>query len=517
MDTDKIVIALYPRNQWQAFDLGTRLALAWWKPLLGVWLLTALPLFILASLIFKEWAMLFIWWLKPLFEMGLLHQLSRRLFQQQPGIQQTVLDVLPQLVRQAIPALTWRRLSPNRGFNLAVTQLEELTGEKRAKRLNILHRNTSGIYWWLIICVHIETLLMTGTFALLYMLVPEGSDWEYGQFLGLESANFYWHTNIIALVAMAIIAPIFQAGSFIAYINRRVILEGWDIELQFKAIANTLEKQKRTSTLSAFLLATVLLFSLSPVEIQAQEASNTDVQERVTSDDIRSAEQIPESEREIPPWAKRVKDRLNKTLESPPFTKPETSYDWEWHSWTMESGEETSYDFSSLQTIVAAIARFSEVIFWLVFVSALSAIIWLTRHQLARFFELFSQSSGNSNITTVVPDFLSSELRESSDEEPDYRNAINTAIAQQQWRQCVSLMLINSLQTMQTKYEFQLHESLTEGECLALLRQYTGEQEEQFLRVLFEQWTVIAWSHNLPTEETIEKLVSHWQQLMTQG
>ena len=68
MELDNIAVTVRPRTPWEAIDLGFVMARAWFLPLCLLWLMMALPVYLLAVLAFSEqpfWAILIVWWCKP--------------------------------------------------------------------------------------------------------------------------------------------------------------------------------------------------------------------------------------------------------------------------------------------------------------------------------------------------------------------------------------------------------------------------------------------------------------------
>lgn len=516
MEPGKIAIELHPRDNWQSFDLGTKLAIHWWKPLYGFWFISAFPVLLLAMLLSPEWGIILLWWFKPLFEMGLLHIISRNIFQQSTSIKST-LQAMPGLLKsQLLPALLWRRLSPNRGFNLAVSQLEGLTGDRRSQRLKVLHRKSSGVYWWLIICVHLETFIMVACLSLIMMLTPEGNSFSIFDFFIEETDSSFLLNNLLVFIAMWMMAPIYQAGSFMAYLNRRIILEGWDIELQFKGIQSSLKKTIKTAAATILICFSVgaMDSSINLALAQSEYDSETSEQSEDTSE--LTPEQLAQRQ-ETEQWALSEKEKIEQILAAEPFSEQVEQYDWQWNGWQWQSKPDKQDKGEGLDLLkyVAIIAEFGELIFWLVFGGVLLLILWLTRHQIR---QLFSAKATTTETPkqAVIPDFVSSGSTLTSGKTTDYPQAIANALDAQNWRLFLSLLLINSLQQLQNKYPLQLHKSDTEQECLNKISQASNESEQHYFQLLFAQWIRIAWSHNPANPETLRQLHSLWSELFAQ-
>ena len=238
MDVNRIAVAIRPRNHWEAIDLGFRLARKHWRGLYGASLAVYLPMvgiifFVLGPT--SLWTFLVIRWLKPLFDRVPLIVLSRAVFSSAPGIKEA-LRALPAALRNGLlTSLLWRRLDPARLFNLPVWQLEGLTGRRWTHRVRTIQKRTFGAATWLtLVCVMLEYIVMAAGFSLLIFMTPQelGIDWFD------REQDVYWILfNSLHATAVALIGPLNVAGGFTLYLNRRTILEGWDIEIAFRRMA----------------------------------------------------------------------------------------------------------------------------------------------------------------------------------------------------------------------------------------------------------------------------------------
>src|SRR5690606_5352973 len=152
MNLEQLTIEIRPRRAWEAVDLGLLMARRWWWPMTKVWLLLALPLFVVLSFFPGNllWlGYLLLWWLKPLFERPLLQIISQAVFNHEPDTRSTLKAFATLAGQQLIASLTWRRLSPSRSMDLPVIQLEGLRSQRRRERLDILHREDSLPSIWL--------------------------------------------------------------------------------------------------------------------------------------------------------------------------------------------------------------------------------------------------------------------------------------------------------------------------------------------------------------------------------
>jgi hypothetical protein len=243
---DRIQAIVRPRNPWESIDLGFSMVLYWWKPLYKIWLSFILPVFLILFLLFYDsiWiAAIILWWLKPLYDRILLHFFSHALFGEQLTIWQTW-KALPRLLFKSrlLLSLTLWRFDFARSFNLPVWQLEGSRGKKASERFRTLQKNTYNTAVWLTVgCVHFEWLLSLSLFGLVYSMMPVTHTFDLFEAIFIEQA--LWADILrmtVTLFALTVIEPLYVAGGFALYLNRRTHLEGWDIELAFRRIATRL-------------------------------------------------------------------------------------------------------------------------------------------------------------------------------------------------------------------------------------------------------------------------------------
>jgi len=242
MDLSQLGIVARERTPWEAVDLGILLARKWYRPLVIGWLLPSLIVFVAFSVLFHEWlwlGMLITWWLKPLWDRVPLFMASRALFGETITAKGVLRAWLGFTKKDGFAWLTWRRFSPTRAFDMPVTVLEGISGEARQKRLRVLHINTSGAATWLtIVCVHVELAIILGGIGLIYLFIPDEVDFSLWVFLGSEERFTEILLNLMTYVAMVLVAPFYTLAGFALYISRRITLEGWDIELRFRQLAD---------------------------------------------------------------------------------------------------------------------------------------------------------------------------------------------------------------------------------------------------------------------------------------
>ncbi len=309
MRTVNIQAALRPRAGWEAVDLGFRMARIWWRPLFGAWLAVVVPTAILLNVLFLDslrLAAVALWLLKPVFDRVALFVLSEALFGRTPSVSDS-LRALPGLLRTGLlGSLSVHRLSPMRALVLPVLQLEGLRGRERRDRVRLLVGRAFNVGFGLIVaCLVFELLVVgLGSLSLIWIFLPAGLD------LGpLELASGWlfgeggWQValgNAVLVLAMCVIEPFYVAGGFSVYLNRRVYLEGWDIDLEFRKLVRRAADRTAAAAVSGGVAMALLL-------APAAQASECTEQPRSARSCIEAIMETPEFEtvRRVELWVPR--------------------------------------------------------------------------------------------------------------------------------------------------------------------------------------------------------------------
>jgi hypothetical protein len=336
---DRIELALRRRSPWEAIDLGLVMLRHWRGPVYRVWLAVVLPVAALILALLWAWparGMLAVWWLKPVADCVLLKVFSEAIFGEAPAIR-AVWRSLPALLRGGglLSRLTWRRFTPYRSFELPALQLEGQRGKALRLRHRTLARKVGGYAFWLMfVCVHLVVIFEIGLVQLAGLLIPGEALDEFslrhlfsGE-AGLLEGHFF---NLAWLAAESIVEPFYVAAGFSLYLNRRSELEGWDIEMVFRHMAEMHRGRARTTSparrgaglaLIALLAGALLALPLSeasareappPVGAAAGDASH--IAREVLSDPVfgRELEEMR--------WQPRRRDMNERPADPPPWLR----------------------------------------------------------------------------------------------------------------------------------------------------------------------------------------------------
>ncbi|RZL03152.1 MAG: hypothetical protein EOP36_05805 [Rubrivivax sp.] len=238
MRIDALTVELRPRAMAEAADLGVLMvqthARSVWRtcaPVFAVVLVLAL-----STIEVAPWLPgVMIFWLKPWLDRSVLFVLSRALF----GQDTTFADLWQ--ARSTVwwsqwpRTLTFRRLSPWRSFTQPIYQLEGQTGKALRQRSRQL---LSGQRWdsalMHSVFATIEMVLNIGLIGVLVWLVPNGGGWSLFQWMAGSDLGASLLGTLVYASVVFVLEPFYVAAGFAMYLNRRVELEAWDIEQEFR-------------------------------------------------------------------------------------------------------------------------------------------------------------------------------------------------------------------------------------------------------------------------------------------
>ncbi len=480
MDLDKLCVAVRPRNGWEAVDLGFAMARHWFRPLWLLWLALAFPVAVLAHLLLLShpwFALLLVWWLKPLYESLLLHWLSHALFGEHPPVTEVLRRTRAIATPQLVPALLWRRLALGRSFNMPVAALEGLRGTQRAERLRVLHRGQSVPGWFTVVAVHLEAVLYLALLTVAVLAVPEELRWiDVGSALTGADRLTQLLQNLCYFAAMSLIAPFYVAGGFALYLTRRAGLEAWDLELRLRQLLARARPRRAPARVAATLLAVGIgtaLLAGSPTA-RAQPLS-----------------------------AEQARAGIERVLADPAFGRVETVHRW------VYTGEDDApgpirWQLLSAQ-LLRTIAGAAEVVLWL---ALATAVVWLAL-RLRRDAPWWRRRRAPVPRGSAPPRLFG--LPVSAQSLPDDPVAgARAALERGEARAALSLLYRAALAVLLHRYQVDIPGSATEGEAVRLVASARPREQAAYFARLTGDWLALAYAGRRPGAARLQALCDDW-------
>ncbi len=474
MQIDRIALAVRPRNSWEAMDLGFLMVRTWWKSVYGAWLAVYLPLIAVITVICAEldhpWiALLIIWWVKPLMERVPLHVLSRAVFGAAPSVAQTLRALPSLLFTSPLWRLLLTRLSPTRSFCLPVVLLEGVTGKARRARYQVLLKGAySGAVWLTIVCANLEMVWASGSYWLMELLVPRTVELQTSAralFSRGFSDGYVWAFYAASIFAFLVIGPLYVAGGFSLYLNRRTLLEGWDIELGFRRIAERLGQQKEYAH-----AAVVALFALCLIAGTAHDAYAA------------------------APSTTVAKQRIEAIMHRPEFSTKETIETW--HYLGKEDEKKEVVPNLALHEFLSKLGRGLALLAkGLLYLALFGAIVWL----------LINRERWLNWMRGIkpAPKYQAPTQLFGLDIRPESLPENITEAALQLWhagdtRAALSLLYRGALSHLATRGGIALKASDTEGDCLQVATQSLEPLKSGYFARLTAAWQLAAYANRAP-------------------
>jgi Domain of unknown function (DUF4129) len=477
-------VRLRPRNAWEALDLGLELvrsnALAIYKAWLSAYVPVAIVVF---ALLWDSpfWALATMWWLKPAFDRVALAVVSRRLFGEAARTREILRSVPSVLWRSGIVgALTWRRLDLARSLHLPVYQLERLSGRAARARIRVLDREARGPGVWLtFLLANIEALFAMAVSMAVALLLPVQqpvSTLLEGWFRGFQYAPT---GAVLGVLAACTIEPLYVACGFTLYLQRRTMLEGWDIELRFRQMTERIEKARRASAMTAPAIAAMLGLSLL----------------------LALALPAPAAE----PPARDASREIREVLADPEFGHKDTVKRLKWvgPKWDRPRSASKPADWSWMETIGKLIAQGARALAWI----AAAAAILFALYYLARYIRLH----GMGRVRQQRPDFLFGlDVRPESLPD-DVAGTAERLARESRVREALSLLYRASLvRFMDGGIEFLQGD--TEGDCMRRVEAAETPRRKSYFRRLVTHWEVLAYGHHTVSPDAAVALARAWRE-----
>lgn len=481
MQLEDLALNLRSRTPWEATDLGALMYRQWWPAIARTWLAVYGPAaLILFGVCYRQpWlAMLLLWWLKPVFDRFVLHVLSRAVFGAVPGVSETVRAWRDILRDGAWADLTYRRFTMRRSFRLPISQLEGPSSKSVSERAAVLGQRVGGHAAAITLaCMGFELvalIAMEGLFDFFTPDDPQGRPFSLFEWLrGSESQQLFAPLDVLYYAAaVSLVEPLYVAQGFGLYMVRRTLLEGWDIEIGFRRIANRFARRAATVATAALV---ALLAGAGAGDALAQP----------------SAASLHKS-----------REQIEEVMSAPEFERYREVRTWRWKgSVTEAQGREPPAWLLALTTALAEVARASA---WIAAVLAIALLLWFLRR-------FISNDVGTALDAAYVPpaEIAGMDVRPESlpDDIPGEARAL---LARGAVREALSLLYRGALSVLIHRFGVELRGSFTENDCLRASEPVLNEQASDYFVRLVTDWRACAYADHAPQPSEVEQVIDAW-------
>lgn len=480
MEVSGLTVALRPRTSWEAIDLGFGLFRQWKLYALWHWLVFVTPIWLLV--IAWGWyagelwlALLLIWWLKPLYDRILLHPYSRVAFGANPSARETLRAWRAILGHGLLWQLSLLRFDPLRSLRTPIWYLEGQAGAARRHRTRVIAEHTRVYGLILLIAVaSFEMIVVLSLSALVWFFAAPELGYTAIDTLRLLSDSsliaglaltFYW-------LAMATFEPVYVAAGFSLYLNRRRLLEGWDLEIAFRKLAARLT----SSTLSMVGAILCLALVYSPV---------VDATTGLASKPKGSAQ---------------VERTIAEVLSAEQFNTHEVQR--RWHR--VDAPSETRLNAPGLSAVERWFSNVSQWLLWLalaVAIAMLAYAIWRSGWRMRLDFHPALRTGGGAVDAASTAPKLPRDL---------------LVAARRLWgegrsRDALSALYQGTIVELVNAFDIDVTASTTEGELLALIEERLPSESNLTVESLVDTWRNIAYAALPPSESVMSTLFNRWE------
>jgi hypothetical protein len=439
-------------------------------------------------------ALLLVFWLRPIDSRIALLVASRGLFGDVPSLRETGRLLVTTGRKRLLWDLTLGRFSLVRSVALPVALLEGVEGARRKTRMALVIRGLGGVAMAVAFGCFALELVLAG--ALTHLIEQAG---ELRQFVGpgsLESDLFAEpsaEAEAVRLTRMAffyaLAAPLgevlYALSGFALYLNRRTLVEGWDVELAFRRLA------RRAGG------AALLLCLCGAPRALADDAFTEAAPAPVASE---TALEPAASETEAAaPEVERARREIEAVLVRPEFGREVTRTSYEFR---FQPTPEEPRDRSSGEGL-ALFGAIVEVFAWLVVALLVAGAVVLIVRALpfVRRPEGRPRPAGGEGVSVLHGELA--RRRGMGDIASRARRLAREGRA----LEALSLLYVGAIHGLVVRFPIELSSDATEGECLRAVRRSAPKDDAARFASVTRAWQLAAYKGELPTEPELGELI----------
>jgi len=528
MRLEAVRIVLRPRTPWEAIDLGLSLVREHARAIWGPWFLASVPVLVVLNLLAlwagHPWlAFVAMWWLKPAFARIPLFVLSHAVFGATPTRREVLRAFIRQPWRPLWPALAWRRLDPCRSFHVPIDQLEGLAGGRGSERRRVWRRAVSmqALTLTFVLFLFVVTAFLSA-WSLGLMFVPSEF---FDDTVKAMWATFFEQTPLWLLVlvnavwwlAESAVEPFYIGGGFGMYLNRRIHIEAWDLELHFRRLAARLRELAQVAMLVACILVPIAA-GITPLRAEAapamaattagSEAAGDEADGEDENEDVApNPNPAPVTWRQV--FAKdhrageeRFGRAVDDAFHEPELGERKTITHWRLKDWKGLKPEEPAALPDWAKAISAAVGLIGEYGLWLLAAVVVVVLLLNLRRWLPWIEARVARAPATEidehplAVVTPLPD--------------DLPAAVRKLWANGRRREALALLYRGSVHGLARRLGAPLPPGTTEAQCLRRARGLDDAESEQGLREIVRAWQLAAYAGRWPDDAALEALLARW-------
>ena len=461
------IISMRRKNFQEAADSGL---LLWRENFIYFLPLFAIPLWVSAFALrfflpekFQMLSWLAIWFLKPFFDRIAVHIISIRFFERDANLKRLSRGLLKTLFRGLAGDLSWRRFSPLRSAMMPMRVLEKNLKPGKLTSIRKKHLKNGGMDYGFLLSIWglcIESVLLLGEY-LFFTAINElmlGGNINMFDFAVIEIYLFAaWCFNIM------LIETIYVCMGFSLYINSRITVEGWDLEIIFKDFAEGFKEKAKNAAAIILLAAFLFIPSFSYAE---DDIPLNELQKILDTEDFGGKKDS---------WGIRLKNNPDKE-------------------------EKSKFNFDKLWELLNKLRDFFANglrIFLVFMIAALFVLIMIYLRKIKL----------RKNIKNSVPaiNLLNTKIKKDPklllEQALDYHKQGNIRLA---WGFCTAA----AIQSWQVYREINFPADATENDCVNIINLKTASADAGSFNKLINNWIHLAYAGRLPPEESFNEAVN---------
>ena len=289
---------------------------------------------------------------------------------------------------------------------------------------------------------------------------------------------------VLGTLAVSLIEPMYVAAGFTLYLQRRTMLEGWDIELRFRHLTDRVAAAapRMAAALAAFAFGCAILAAPS----------------------MTAHAQAPSQPR------KDAAQEIKRVMESPEFGQMEKRRGIRYigPTWDSKDEKKSTYDFAWVEKLARFFSEAARFIAW----TGGAILLAVALYFLARYVRLRAGRNGPRER----PDFLFGlDVRPES--LPDDVAGAAAALAREgRTREALSLLYRGALvRFLDQGLEFLRGD--TEGDCQRKVDRAVPEGPRSFFRRLVAAWQSLAYGHRAVGADAVITLAGEWREQLPGG